>query len=156
MTEGEDATDPEVRGLLREYAYATEANPDGRITVEYLDIYLHRREAERLGLKEENAIMVMRGDKPSVVAIKELFRYEDGQRVAFQGEQAITAAILDVSSPSRKKIYFLIGHDELRPDDVDPMNGLSSARRTSSGPGISRSTGWTSPGRARSRPTPPC
>jgi len=128
VTEGEDTTDPEVRGLLREYAYATEANPDGRITVEYLDIYLHRREAERLGLKQENAIMVMRGDKPSVVAIRELFRYENGQRVAFQGEQAITAAILDVSSPSRKKVYFLIGHDELRPDDVDPVNGLSSAQ----------------------------
>ena len=128
VTVAEDAADPEVRGILREYAYATEANPDGKVTVEYLDIYLHRREAERLGIDQDNAIVVMRGDKPSLLAIKNLFRYENGQRVAFQGEQAITAAILDVSSPARKKVYFLIGHDELRPDDVDPQNGLSTAR----------------------------
>ena len=40
----------------------------------------------------------------------------------------MTAAILDVSNPDRKKIYFLVGHGELRPDDVDPARGLSMAR----------------------------
>jgi hypothetical protein len=40
----------------------------------------------------------------------------------------VTAAILDVSNPDRKKIYFLIGHGELRPDDVDSTRGLSMAR----------------------------
>jgi hypothetical protein len=49
-------------------------------------------------------------------------------RTAFTGEQAITAAILDVSSPERKKIYFIVGHAEMRPDDVDPSRGLSMIR----------------------------
>ena len=49
-------------------------------------------------------------------------------RKDFIGEQAVTAAILDVSNPDRKKIYFLVGHGELRPDDVDPAHGLSMAR----------------------------
>jgi ABC-type uncharacterized transport system involved in gliding motility auxiliary subunit len=40
----------------------------------------------------------------------------------------VTAGILDVSNPDRKKIYFLVGHAELRPDDVDPARGLSMVR----------------------------
>jgi hypothetical protein len=50
------------------------------------------------------------------------------EKKAFQGEQAITSAILDVSSPGKKKIYFLSGHGELSPDDVDPVRGLSALR----------------------------
>ena len=42
------------------------------------------------------------------------------ERSAFLGEQSITAAILNVASATRKKIYFLYGHSELRPDDPDP------------------------------------
>ena len=34
VTVAEDSASPEIRGLLREYAYATEGNPDGRISVE--------------------------------------------------------------------------------------------------------------------------
>jgi hypothetical protein len=58
----------------------------------------------------------------------DLYRVEDRVRKAFIGEQAVTAAILDVSNPDRKKIYFLVGHGELRPDDVDPARGLSMVR----------------------------
>jgi len=128
VTVGEGEADPEVRGLLREYAYATEANPDGnKITVEYLDLDLNRREADRLGIDQDNTVFLRCGDKHDLLPLKRLFRYEDGERTAFQGEREITAAILYVSNPARKQIYFLIGHEELRPDDVDPVNGLSSA-----------------------------
>jgi hypothetical protein len=57
----------------------------------------------------------------------ELYRVENGERQAFQGEQTITSAILDVSNPKPKKIYFLVGHGELRPDDADTTRGLSLA-----------------------------
>jgi len=128
VTVGEGAADPEVRGLLREYAYATEANPAGnKITVEYLDLYLNRREADKLGIDQDNTVVLICGDKRNLLPIRKLFRYQDGERISFQGEQAITAAILNISNPERKKIYFLIGHEELRPDDVDPVNGLSTA-----------------------------
>jgi hypothetical protein len=65
----------------------------------------------------------------------------------------VTAAILDVSNPDRKKIYFLVGHGELRPDDVDPANGLSIVRDELR-LGTTTSTRSISPRRGRSRPTP--
>jgi hypothetical protein len=122
----------DIRGLLREYIYYTAANydtktnHDGRVTVEYLDVYQRRREADQLGIDQPNAILLICGDKRTAVPLGDLYRFKDKVREAFQGEQAITAAILDVSSPERKKIYFLTGHGELRPDDPDPARGLSA------------------------------
>ena len=132
-TLGDDNDNPEVRGLLREYANATDANPAGKITVKYLDVYQNRREAEALGLDQPDVILLRCGDKPRIVTLTELYRYhrtKDGQpeRSAFQGEQALTAALLDVSSPERKKIYFLAGHGELRPDETDGNRGLTVIR----------------------------
>ena len=40
----------------------------------------------------------------------------------------ITAALLDVSSAEKKKIYFLGGHGEMSPDSVDGARGLSQLR----------------------------
>lgn len=128
----EHAENPEVaqawrdlNGLLREYAYATE-NRTGRITVEYIDVYQRRREASQIGIEQPNVILLTCGDKRRVVTLDELYRVEALEKKSFLGEQTMTAAILDVSSPERKKIYFLAGHGELRPDDVDPARGLSS------------------------------
>jgi hypothetical protein len=123
----EDAVSPDLRGLLREYAYATEANPEGRITVEYLDVYLHHREADKLGIEDADSLRLQAGDKAQTLRIEELYQSEAGQRSAFRGEEVITSAILNVSSPEKKKVYFLVGHGELRPDDVDATRGLSSA-----------------------------
>lgn len=116
----------DLNGLLREYIYTTENRPDGRITVEYIDIYQRRREADQLGIDQPNVLVFICGDKRRVVTLDELYRFENREKKAFQGEQVLTAAILDVSSPEKKKIYFLSGHGELRPDDVDPNRGLSA------------------------------
>ncbi len=116
----------DLQGLLREYVYATESRPAGRITVDYIDVYQRRREADQLGLDQPNVLVFICGDKRRVVTLDELYRFEDRVKTAFQGEQTLTAAILDVSSPEKKKIYFLTDHGELRPDDVDPANGLSA------------------------------
>jgi ABC-type uncharacterized transport system len=121
-------TDPQVKGLLSEYVYATEANPAGRITVEYVDLYEDRRKTEKYGIDKAGLVLLMCGDKRRVLTPDLLYRVENRERKDFIGEQAVTAAILDVSNPDRKKIYFLVGHGELRPDDVNPANGLSMAR----------------------------
>ena len=126
-TLSEENDNPEVRGLLREYANATGATAAAKIEVRYLDVYQNRREAEALGLEQSDVILLLCGERRRVLTITELYRYKDKQREAFQGEQAITAALLDVSSPERKKIYFLAGHGELRPDEVDANRGLSEA-----------------------------
>jgi len=62
------------------------------------------------------------------VRFNDLYVHKEGRREAFQGEQAITAALLDVSSPVKKKIYFLAGHGEMSPDDISPVRGLSVLR----------------------------
>jgi ABC-type uncharacterized transport system involved in gliding motility auxiliary subunit len=136
VTLTEDADNPElaqayrdVRGLLREYVYATESEENRRISVEYLDVYQRRREADQLGIADPNIVVLICGDKRRVVTPAELYGVRNREtRVAFKGEQAITSAILDVSNPEKKKIYFLSGHGELSPDDVDPVRGLSALR----------------------------
>lgn len=135
VTLTEDSDNPEatqafrdVRGLLREYSYATEGDINRNISVEYLDVYQRRREADQLQITDPNRVVLLCGDKRRVVSPLDLYRIQGGEKKAFQGEQAITSAILDVSSPERKKIYFLAGHGELSPDDVDPDRGLSVLR----------------------------
>jgi ABC-type uncharacterized transport system len=124
---GED--NAEVAGLLREYVNATESNPAGQVSVETVDIYEDRRKTEKYGIDQAGLVLVMCGDKRRALNIStELYHVEDRVRKSFTGEQAITAAILDVSNPERKKIYFIVGHAEMRPDDVDPAKGLSLAR----------------------------
>ena len=123
-----DPVDHAVEGLLREYIYATESNPAGQVTVEYVDLYEDRRQTEKYGIETPGVVLLMCGGRRRVLTHDNLYRTEDKIRREFIGEQAVTAAILDVSNPDRKKVYFLVGHGELRPDDVDPARGLSLAR----------------------------
>ena len=118
----------DISELLREYAYVAAANPNGPITVEYIDVYQRRREAEQLGIDVPNIVLVLSGNKRRVVSLNELYRVENQERKAFLGEQAFTAAILDVSSAERKKIYFLTGHSEMDLESVEPARGLSVFR----------------------------
>ncbi len=116
----------DVGGLLREYGYATAGNPRGRVSVEFIDVFQRRREAEALGIDKANTILVLCGDRRRAIGLDELYSFANQEKKAFRGEQAFTAAILDVSSPSKKKIYFLTGHGEMTLDDVSPDRGLSS------------------------------
>ncbi len=118
----------DVSGLLREYAYETENSPSGRITVEYLDVYKNRHKAEEYGIESPEIVVVICGEKRRALTVDDLYSMKDKQREAFQGEQALTAALLEVSSQGRKKIYFLTGHGELNPEDIDPVRGLSALK----------------------------
>jgi len=116
----------DVTGLLREYGFATAGNARGKVTTEFSDVFQRRREAELLGIDQPNTILVLCGDRRRVVGLDELYRVENQEKKAFRGEQAFTAAILDVSSPTKKKVYFLTGHGEMAVDDVSPARGLSA------------------------------
>ena len=128
VTFTDENDNPEVRGLLEEFKNASESRATGRITVKYLDPYQDRRKAEELGIEQPDVIMFLCGDRRRARPIDELYRIKNQKRDAFIGEQAITEALLDVSSPDRQHIYFLVGHAELRPDEVDPARGLSALR----------------------------
>lgn len=126
VTTPEDAAPPELRGLLREYEYATESGP-ARIRVDYLDVDLNRREAEDLHADQAGLILLLCGDNRDSFPIDSLYRPVDPRRREFSGEEALTGGILQVTSAVQKRIYFLVGHGELAPDDVSPK-GLSTLR----------------------------
>ncbi len=128
VTSNGQTSDPQVEGLLSEYKNATESNTAGQVTVEYVDLFEDRRKTEKYGIENPGVVLLLCGGRRRVLTPDLLYRVEDKVRKDFIGEQAVTAAILDVSNPDRKKIYFLVGHGELRPDDVDPARGLSMAR----------------------------
>ena len=128
ITLSTDNDNPEVKGLIDEYVYATEVRTAGRITEEQLDVYQNRRRSEELGVDQAGIIVLLSGDKRRFVTIDELYTYKEKKRDAFRGEQVLTAAILDVSTLGREKIYFLSGHGELRIDSADAQFGLSTTR----------------------------
>jgi hypothetical protein len=124
-----DAENPAVRGLLGEYQHAAESNPNGRIGLKYLDVDLQRNQAVNLGVEQPNAIVLLCQGRRHVLLVDELYQHnKTKERIAFLGEQVLTAAILDVSQPEPKKIYFLAGHGELRLNDPDERRGLSKLR----------------------------
>lgn len=128
MTVSPDGDNPEVKGLIDEYVYATEGRPAGRITREYLDVYQNRKRSEELGIEQAEVLVLISGDKRRAVMVNDLYTMKNKQRHSFQGEQVLTAAILDVTEPSRKKIYFLTGHLELKLNDTETHRGLSAVR----------------------------
>jgi hypothetical protein len=128
LTVSPDGDNPEVRGLIDEYVYATEERGAGRITKELLDVYQNRRRSEELGLEQADVILLVSGSRRRVVTVNELYTMKERKRHTFHGEQVLTAAILDVATANRQKIYFLDGHSELRVDDADAQRGLSALR----------------------------
>jgi hypothetical protein len=118
----------DIRPLLRDYVEASTTNPHGPIKVEFLDVYRNRAAAQRHGIDEPNRIVVLSGQKRRVVGLDDIYRIEDGTKTAFTGEQAFTAALLDVTRPGQQKITFITGHGEMEPTDADPARGLSLLR----------------------------
>lgn len=115
----------DIRGLLREYANASAAKEKGRITVSEIDIYRDQRRAETLAIEEPNVVVALCADRRKVIPWQDFYETRERVAVAFSGEQAVTSAILSVSNPERPKVYFLAGHGEMRPGDVDAARGLS-------------------------------
>lgn len=136
LTFSEDAKDANVatmrhdlEKLLREYEAASFSNGEPLIRTEFVDIFRQRSRAQELSnlynITEDNTILVTSGTRSKKVPLAQLYEYDDGDKRGFKGENAITSAIIDVSSKDEDKIYFLVGHGEMRLDDVDPLRGLS-------------------------------
>lgn len=115
--------------LLREYEFFSTRHGKKYVQVEFVDIYRQRTRAQELASKynltQENMILVICGDRVRQISTGDLYEYPDENARNFRGEQLFTSAILEVSSKQDKKIYFLVGHGEMRLDDVDKLRGLS-------------------------------
>jgi hypothetical protein len=117
----------DISALLREYVYLTRRNSPGKIEVEYVNIYQNRKRAEELELERANEVIVMtdKGHRRTLT-LSDFYNVKSRtRRESFKGESAVTSAVLDVSQPDKRKIYFLAGHGEMRPDDVERTRGLS-------------------------------
>lgn len=116
--------------LIDEFRYLSRQNQDFLISVQYVDIYKDIARAEELarqhGLDQANAVLVVAGDRRRLLPADELLRFENGQPVAFTGEAALTAAIVEVTSQQSPVLYFLTGHQETPPEDSHPQTGLST------------------------------
>lgn len=111
--------------LFREYEATGMIDGEAHILVEYVDIYRQRKRAQEIATKysltQENIILVAKGDRKREIRQGDLYEVEGDQIIGFRGEKTITSAIIDVSSKDEDKIYFLVGHGEMRLDDVDPF-----------------------------------
>jgi len=119
----------DLRKLLREYEFVGRVAGNPMVDVEFVDIYQQRSRAQELAnrydLTQENVILVASGDRTRKIRQADLYKVQDGKITAFKGEQAFTQAILAVASDEPSVLYFLVGHGEMRLDDVDPLRGLS-------------------------------
>ena len=118
-----------LRKLLREYEAEGMKEGKAYINIEFLDIYQQRKRAQDLSnkykLTQENIILIAMGERTREIRQAELYEVADNQITGFRGEKVITSAIIDVFAKDEDKIYFLVGHGEMRLEDVDPLRGLS-------------------------------
>ena len=127
-----EQTFKDIENLLKEYEHVGRASGNKKIEIEFVDIFQQRKKVEKLvnlyGLQERNVILIVSGDRQRQLLTMDLYKFKDGGKRAFRGEQAITSAILDVINPERQKIYFITGHGEMQLDNVDPIKGLSQLK----------------------------
>ncbi len=90
-----------------------------------VDFDRDRLTAESLGVTDYGHIVVQRGKERVDIVDRELFRRagKDGG-VEFLGEPALSRALSQLMTPSRRTVYVLSGHGELAPDGRGP-EGLS-------------------------------
>ena len=118
----------DVTSLVREYAFAARSGGRNLVTSEELDIYQQTRRAASLGITNKNVVVFTCGERRRYVTLADLYVVEDGEKRAFIGERAFTAAILDVTAATKQKLYFLTGHGEMEPGSVAADRGLSQLR----------------------------
>lgn len=118
-----------ISQLVNEYEYASRFNPNGKITVEYIDPFKQMQRAYEIatefGVQKDNSIIIKSNDNYRQITANELFITKKGNLEEFKGEQIFTSAILNVTNSQKTKIYFTKDHGEMRINDVDPLRGLS-------------------------------
>ena len=119
-----------VADLLEQYRFAMQAagNAD-LLEVEFVNLFQDLNRARELaaqyGLDQKNLIVVTTGTRTRFLTPAEIFEFEGLEAVAFKGEQALTSALVEVVTENQPRIYFTVGHGEMRLDNVDPTRGLT-------------------------------
>ncbi|MGC6455412.1 MAG: GldG family protein [Coraliomargaritaceae bacterium] len=119
----------DLRKLLRQYEAEGDANAKSAINVEFIDIYKQRKRAEeiarRYNITGENVILVSCGERTREIRQAQLYESDGENITGFCGERVFTSAIIELVAEKAEKLYFIVGHGEMRLNDVDPILGLS-------------------------------
>ncbi len=123
----------DVVNLLKEYQSADRS----RITVEYVDPMRNLARARELQSlhqfgPEENLVIVETGGRSKQIAAVDMAEYDYLPQVtgnpprvtAFKGEQLLTSALLELTAPEERTVYFLQGHGEPAVGEGSPLSLL--------------------------------
>ncbi|MEY5027498.1 MAG: hypothetical protein RLZZ244_3026 [Verrucomicrobiota bacterium] len=118
----------DVTSLLREYEYAS----DKKLSVELVDPYRNLLRAKELSEKykfgsSDNIVILDYEGRSKFINAMEMAEMDNSQAMfgqpptvrAFKGEEALTAALLELTEEKQNKLYFLSGHGELTPNAQD-------------------------------------
>lgn len=124
------AAGEDVVPLLEAYVHTAQRLGKEQITLQIVDLYRDREQLlqlkRRFEFDESNLILIASNDHRRVVAIRDLYQMDGSKgHLLFQGEQILTGALLDVSDPMEKRVFFTVGHGEMSVEDADPARGLS-------------------------------
>ena len=124
----------DVINLLKEYQFLA----GDKMTVEYIDPMRNLGRARELQAKfqfgpEENLVIVEMDGRSKQISAVDMADYDfltqmtgDPPRLlAFKGEQALTSALIEVSEPRQRTVYFLQGQGEAVPGEDSPISLLA-------------------------------
>jgi ABC-type uncharacterized transport system involved in gliding motility auxiliary subunit len=100
----------EIKDLLDQYSLATP-----RFSYDIVDPDRHPSRAEAAGVNRYDTLVITSGDK--------------SEKIMNAGEAKVTNAILRITQPGKKRVYFLTGHGEKAIDD-DGKGGYSRVKTT--------------------------
>lgn len=124
-----DAIIKEISRLLATYEYESDNGSRRMIKFVSVDPIVSKKMGDELAMRFgsdiENSVIIACGDKNKKLVLSDFYDSFGEKDSKFKGEQAVSSAILSVSSDKVNKIYFLKGHGELNAAATDPNRGLS-------------------------------
>ena len=104
----------DARDLSRALFEVYQRNGRGKITTEFVDPRANPVAADRYGVQRDASVVVAAGGASEVLSVP--------------SEEELTGAILRLTNPEQRKVYFLVGHGERDLEGVDDA-GYSEVRR---------------------------
>lgn len=102
------AAGDQLTTLLHEY----QAAGGGKVKTDIVDPASHPGLAQQFGVTEYNDVVVVSGNNHATASAADMYNYSPTGQQQFNGEQAITNAILRVANPQHLPVYFLQGDGE--------------------------------------------
>jgi len=123
-----------LKGLKKDISITAFYSPEsGRDMAQMEDLLREYKEHSRK-VKTEVVNALLQPDKAQMMQVDRLGTTivecgEEREQVTSANEQSLTSAILKVSDPTERKVYFLSGHGEHDINDMDQQKGYTDAKK---------------------------